>query len=82
MCYDEAEVRKLEEYQNNQEPLDSTQLSEPTEEKAPFVPSPKWKRVFAWVLFAIVILAVINWLLGIAIKDWPGAAVDWIKGFL
>lgn len=41
------------------------------EEKPPFEPSPRWKRIGAWVLFAIVILGVINWLVSIAFPNWP-----------
>lgn len=44
------------------------------EEKEPFVPSPKWKRVFAWILFAIVTIGIVLWLLNIA---YPG--MQWIK---
>lgn len=29
-------------------------------EKEPYVPRPKWQIVMAWVLFAIVVLGVIN----------------------
>lgn len=43
-----------------------------TPERTEFVPSPTWKRVTAWVLFAVVVLGIITWLLNIA---WPG----WIE---
>lgn len=49
-------------------------------ETQPFVPSPKWKRVFAWVLFAIVILAIAAWLLNIADPTWAEKAREWLKG--
>ena len=35
------------------------QNSETPEEKPPFTPSSKSKRIFAWVLFGIVIIAII-----------------------
>lgn len=38
-------------------------------ENEPFVPSPKWKRVFAWILFGIVAIGIIFWLLHIAYPD-------------
>lgn len=41
-----------------------------TPECAEFVPSPTWKRVVAWVLFAIVVLGIITWLLNIACPGW------------
>ena len=41
------------------------------EEKEPYVPSPKWKRVAAWILFGIVVLGIICWLFNIAVPEWP-----------
>lgn len=38
--------------------------------KEEFIPSPKWKRVFAWVLFGIVVLGICCWLLNIAVPEW------------
>lgn len=49
-------------------------------EKTPFVPSPKWKRVLAWVLFVIVVLGVITWLLNMAFPTWIDAAKAWLAG--
>lgn len=49
-----------------------------TEEKPVFVPSPKWKRVLAWVLFVIVAIGIITWLLNIAYPDW----IDTVKGWI
>ena len=40
------------------------------EEKEPFVPSATSKRVFAWILFAIVFLGLVSWLLSIAFPHW------------
>ena len=51
---------------------------ETPEEKPPFTPSSKSKRFLAWVLFGIVIIAIINWLLCIAIPDWQQTVKDWL----
>lgn len=51
-------------------------------EKPPFVPSPKWKRVFAWVLFGIVIIGIITWLLNMACPDWIDFVKDWARNLL
>ncbi len=51
---------------------------ETVEEKAPFEPSPRWKRICAWVLVSIVVLGVANWLISIAYPQWP----EMIKGLL
>ena len=51
---------------------------EPVEEKAPFEPSPRWKRICAWILVVIVVIGVINWLISIAYPQWP----EFIKGLL
>lgn len=48
------------------------------EEKPPFEPSPRWKRICAWVLVVIVVIGVINWLISIAYPQWP----EYIKGLL
>lgn len=52
-------------------------------EKEPFVPSPKWKRIFAWILFGIVVIGIIFWLLHIAYPDmrWV-TAIKNIRSFL
>ena len=49
-----------------------------TEETPVFGPSPKWKRVLAWVLFVIVAIGIITWLLNIAYPDW----IDTVKGWI
>ena len=46
------------------------------EEKTPFEPAPRWKRIGAWILAAIVTIGVINWLISIAYPRWP----DFIMG--
>lgn len=50
--------------------------NEIVEEKPPFEPSPRWKRVCAWIMFSIVVLGVINWLVSIAYPEWP----EYVKG--
>ncbi|MBQ6432239.1 MAG: hypothetical protein IJJ99_10255 [Oscillospiraceae bacterium] len=49
-------------------------------EKAPFVPSPKWKRVLAWALFVIVVLGIVTWLLNMAFPTWIDAVKAWFAG--
>lgn len=51
--------------------LHEQEQQEIVEEKAPFEPSPRWKRVLAWIMVAIVSLGVINWLISIAYPQWP-----------
>lgn len=51
-----------------------------TEQLPPFVPAPRRKRVLAWVLFAVVLLGVFFWLLGIARPEWTSEAMAWMKG--
>lgn len=46
-------------------------------EERPFTPSPRWKRILAWVLFAIVILGLGCWLTSIAFPNW----VETVKAF-
>ncbi len=50
------------------------------EAKAPFTPSPKWKRVLAWVLVVIVALGIITWLLNMAFPWWIDAVKAWFAG--
>ena len=55
------------------------ELVDPEEENdASFEPSPKWKRIGAWIMFVIVVIAVINWLISIAYPNWP----QYIMGLL
>ena len=42
-----------------------------------FEPSPKWKRVFAWILFIIVCIGIVFWLLGIAYPTWIDSVKEW-----
>ena len=48
--------------------------------KEEFIPSPKWKRVLAWVLFAIVVLGIASWLLNIAVPEWPEKLFGYTRG--
>ena len=48
----------------------TAEIKEAEKAKEEFIPSPKWKRVFAWVLFGIVVLGICCWLLNIAIPEW------------
>lgn len=50
------------------------------EEKPEFVPSSRWKRVGAWILFAIVILSLGTWLASIAFPNWIEAVKSWVSG--
>ncbi len=50
------------------------------EEKEPFVPSPTSKRVFAWILFVIVLLGIVSWLLSIAFPGWIETVRAWALG--
>ena len=49
-------------------------------EKEPFVPSSTSKRVFAWILFVIVILGIVSWLLSIAFPGWIETVRAWALG--
>lgn len=51
-------------------------------EKEPFVPSSTSKRVFAWILFAIVFLGLVSWLLSIAFPHWIDDVRAWALGLL
>ena len=43
--------------EENQKDMPAVQET-PEAPQSEFVPSPKWKRVLAWVLFAIVVLGI------------------------
>lgn len=52
--------------------LEETTIEENiVEEKEPFEPAPRWKRIAAWILAGIVTVGVINWLITIAYPQWP-----------
>ena len=61
----------------NEEMLDLEQ--ENPEEKEPYVSSPRWKRVAAWVLFGVVCVGIVLWLLGIANPTWTDDAKLWMS---
>ncbi|MBP3413252.1 MAG: hypothetical protein J6K89_08325 [Oscillospiraceae bacterium] len=46
------------------------------QEKPPFVPASKGKRIAAWILIGIMVLGIVNWLLSIAYPHWP----QWVMG--
>lgn len=64
--------------QNNENEIIET--AEPEEQQAPFVPSPRWKRVLAWTLFVLVVLGIITWLLNIAFPSWVDSVKAWFAG--
>lgn len=73
----EEEKRSVQE-KAQEESLKETQPDQPAETPAePYVPSPKWKRVLAWVLFGIVCVGIILWLLGIARPEWIETVKSW-----
>ncbi len=44
-----------------------------------YVPSPKWKRIMAWILLAIVCIGIAFWLVGIAYPNWIESAKQWLR---
>lgn len=50
------------------------------QEEEVFVPSPRWKRIGAWVLFAIVIVSLGTWLVSIAFPEWIAGIKAWLQG--
>ena len=52
---------------------------EQAQEKDAYVPSPKWKRVLAWILFSVVCIGIVLWLLGIAYPTWIDSAKAWLS---
>ena len=59
------------------EPAENVPEKKTEEAAEPYVPSPKWKRVLAWVLFGIVCLGIFLWLLGITRPDWIDTVKSW-----
>ena len=49
------------------------------EEQKEYTPSPKWKRVMAWVLFGIMCVGIVCWLLNIAYPNWIESAKQWLS---
>ncbi|MBR4308327.1 MAG: hypothetical protein IKT58_01895 [Oscillospiraceae bacterium] len=58
-------------------PVEQEELQ--AEEVSEFEPSPKWKRVMAWILFGIMVVAIINWLVSIAYPQWPQWVLEQIR---
>ena len=50
-----------------------------TEEQQEYVPSPKWKRIMAWILFVVMCVGIIFWLLGIAYPNWIDTSKEWLR---
>lgn len=50
------------------------------QEKPEFVPSSRWKRIGAWILFGIVILSLGTWLASIAFPNWIETVKSWVSG--
>lgn len=75
--YDKLEVIGMNEQSSEREIIEE---AAPEEQKAPFVPSSKGKRVLAWVLFVIVVLGIITWLLNMAFPAWIDAVKAWLAG--
>ena len=44
-----------------------------------YIPSPKWKRVMAWILFGIVCAGIVCWLLSIAYPNWIDSTKEWLR---
>lgn len=44
-----------------------------------FYPSPKWKRVLAWTLFGIMVVAIACWLINIAQPQWADRFFDYLR---
>ena len=79
----EKNREETREEMTEQSVAENTETEEPAvEEKEPFVPSPTSKRVFAWILFVIVLLGIVSWLLSIAFPDWIESVRAWAKGLL
>lgn len=62
------------------EEIKENDLPEVSEPEEAFTPSSKGKRIFAWILFVIVVLGIITWLLNIACPGWIQAAKTWLSG--
>lgn len=71
------EEKKITPEETPEEPTEKVPETKTEEPAEPYVPSPKWKRVFAWVLFGIVCLGIFLWLLGIARPDWIDTVKSW-----
>ncbi len=60
--------------------MEEKDIQTPTpEEKPPFEPSSKGRRIFAWVLFGIVAIGIVFWLLGIADPNWTEKLLGYFR---
>ena len=60
--------------------MEEKDIQTPTpEEKPPFEPSSKGRRIFAWVLIGIVAIGIVFWLLGIADPNWTEKLLDYFR---
>ena len=77
----EKNREETREEMTEQSVAENTETEEPAvEEKEPFVPSSTSKRVFAWILFVIVLLGIVSWLLSIAFPGWIETVRAWALG--
>ena len=77
----EKKTEEVREEMTEQSVAENTETEEPAvEEKEPFVPSSTSKRVFAWILFVIVLLGIVSWLLSIAFPGWIETVRAWALG--
>lgn len=58
-------------------PQESAPQETPTAEKEPYVPSSRGRRVFAWILFGIMVVGTVLWLLGIADPNWTEKIIEY-----
>ncbi|MDR0889610.1 MAG: hypothetical protein LBM28_03060 [Oscillospiraceae bacterium] len=54
--------------------LENVSPEDLAEKPTEFIPSPKWKRALAWVMFGIFMVGILLWLLHIAVPDWTTQA--------
>lgn len=74
-------TNEVREEMTEQSVAENTETEEAAaEEKEPFVPSSTSKRVFAWILFGIVILGIVSWLLNMAFPEWIETVRAWALG--
>ena len=74
-------TNEVREEMTEQSVAENTETEEAAvEEKEPFVPSSTSKRIFAWILFVIVILGIVSWLLNMAFPEWIETVRTWAQG--
>lgn len=62
------------------EEINENDLPETSDSEEVFTPCSKGTRIFAWVLFVVVVLGIITWLLNIACPGWIEATKAWLSG--